>query len=389
MIKSMICLALFLWSSLYTYGQSLSGFPSDQVPCRWYGTNGNKDDVTISAAISALGTRNTRLVFDGGLWWVSNNVVFPSNLTLEIRSDTYFSVATNKTIGFIGNNLIAEDRAVFAGSGMVTGWARFPFRYSAWGPTNLVLIGSGYQTNTAADALALSTASVEAIVMNHSTNTNLVATARLVNHADSSNRTMQVDMLAVQGVNGTFTNLAAAEASIETLNVSTLNVSGNTGNVFKGFSARVQNTTNLQAQYWLTLTFTNEEWDTAGVFDPGVGSDPGDGRMLSAFVPKTNNVWVLHYGALTAAGYGFGAGYDYWILVSKNSTLATDGNSGSIGYGASGSGGSRSFGVGQGSLVFIPEAPYTNRYYIRVWNYKAGTTVPVAHRWFSGYQITQ
>ena len=109
-------------------GVSAPGFPVDNLgfaafsldtvtPATDYGAS--KDDVTLNAAITAIGAGQTTLYVEAGTWTLASNVTIPSNISIKIDHGTIFSVNSGKTITF-NSNFEAGTFQCFSGSGNVT-----------------------------------------------------------------------------------------------------------------------------------------------------------------------------------------------------------------------------------------------------------------------------
>lgn len=125
------------------HADSLStGIGSDVLAGNYGGRNG----LTLTNVIGLVSNRPCRVIIDGGDWDSTNNVTFPTNITLHIARGSRIRM-TNGTVLTINGGFEAGFYETFAGlgspSGTATGQASFLYRISEWGDLNTYNIGTG------------------------------------------------------------------------------------------------------------------------------------------------------------------------------------------------------------------------------------------------------
>ena len=104
---------------------------------------GARNGITLTNAIKQLDNRSVNLIIDGGVWQISNNVAFPSNMSVQITPGSWFNVYLGRKITFSNNAFVADCQLCFAGNGSATGTAKFLYRWPQWGNENRFVIGNG------------------------------------------------------------------------------------------------------------------------------------------------------------------------------------------------------------------------------------------------------
>ena len=79
-----------------------------------------KTGSTITNVIARI-TQPATLVFDAGMWTVSNSVTFDADMTIEMTPGCSFYIGTNVTMTFTDNDWLAGADRYFYGEGVATG----------------------------------------------------------------------------------------------------------------------------------------------------------------------------------------------------------------------------------------------------------------------------
>ena len=135
-------LALAFLISGSVLAQSLNKTPSSDVLVSAFGSDG-RTGTTLTNFITTYGTRELRAIIDGGKWDVTNNVTWPTNMTVSVTPGSWFEITNSVVMDFQSNSLEAADWALFAGSGSATGAASFLYRWPIWGDEGDFHIGDG------------------------------------------------------------------------------------------------------------------------------------------------------------------------------------------------------------------------------------------------------
>ncbi len=100
------------------------------VDARSY-NNGAFNDVTISAAITAIGSANKTLLLAPGTWTISANVTVPSNINLKFEQGSVLSIGAGYTFN-VNGPVDAPLSQIFSGSGLVRGKVLIPAVNPIW-----------------------------------------------------------------------------------------------------------------------------------------------------------------------------------------------------------------------------------------------------------------
>ena len=106
---------------------------------------GDRNSTTLNSVLSKLGTKETELVLDGGVWTITNDVTFASNICVRFEQGCWMNVYTGKTVTFNSGDLLASDKhqKLFDGYGVVTGNARFLLSQDEWTTNAWQVPGTG------------------------------------------------------------------------------------------------------------------------------------------------------------------------------------------------------------------------------------------------------
>jgi len=132
------------------------------VDARAYGTA--KTDVTIQAALTAIGAADRVLFISPTTWTLSNDVTVPANVTLSVPQGATISVDNGKTLT-INGHVNAGAYQIFAGAGTTT-VSTYPQDDAWWGSTqsanfnrsSILLLSENSNNASIANHLVLTTA---------------------------------------------------------------------------------------------------------------------------------------------------------------------------------------------------------------------------------------
>ncbi len=96
-----------------------------------YGDGTAFTDVTISSAISHIGSNTAFLMLTPGTWTISDDVTIPVNLPLIISAGAVISVDSGKTLT-INGDVKAGKYQIFSGSGSVAGMGAIEIVFPEW-----------------------------------------------------------------------------------------------------------------------------------------------------------------------------------------------------------------------------------------------------------------
>jgi hypothetical protein len=138
MMKRLLC-ALLLAAGLVpaAFSQHLGGSVVYLASSR-----GARTSATLNSLITAIGGNMATIALDGGVWTITANVTFPTNITVFIPQGSRFQIDTGINVAIRGD-FVAGHYRVFTGTGTATGPARFTHRIPEWGSTNQFDIGQG------------------------------------------------------------------------------------------------------------------------------------------------------------------------------------------------------------------------------------------------------
>lgn len=107
---------------------------------------GSRNGATLTNVITLLSNRACRLIIDSGDWDITNNVSFPTNVTLHVARGSRLRI-TNGIVVTVNGGFEAGFYEVFVGlgtpTGTATGNAQFLYRLSEWGSATSYNIGTG------------------------------------------------------------------------------------------------------------------------------------------------------------------------------------------------------------------------------------------------------
>ena len=136
--KAIVCVVALL--SLVVVGIAAL----DETPASWVIASnfGDRDYTTVTTVIAQVGSRSIDLYFDEGAWLITNNVTFPTNITVHVVEGAQFSIPTNVVLTFRGG-FEAGHYKVFGGLGTATGNGRFLWQKDSWGDSSQYQPGTG------------------------------------------------------------------------------------------------------------------------------------------------------------------------------------------------------------------------------------------------------
>ena len=120
---------------------------------------GDKNSITLTNLTTRIGqSRKVRLDIDGGVWTISNNVYFSTNLSILVYPGSYLDIQAGSTVTVDGAWLTGPWQC-FSNNGIATGDALFLYEYSQWTISNtlhdigtgLINIDGSYDTLTASN----------------------------------------------------------------------------------------------------------------------------------------------------------------------------------------------------------------------------------------------
>jgi hypothetical protein len=149
---------------------SLSQTPSSWILASAYGP---RNSWTLTNILNSIGSRRIRLILDGGDWIITNKIVFPTNVGLEIVEGARLSITSAISVGVMGQ-FYAGAYPAFTGPGSATGSAQYLYRYSQWGSVTQYNIGAGIldsalHTNTSFTMIAATTGTFGNVVASNTT----------------------------------------------------------------------------------------------------------------------------------------------------------------------------------------------------------------------------
>lgn len=82
--------------------------------------DGTKVWATLDDAITEIGSDNVELIIDSGTWAVTDDLIFPSNITLDFQNGAIFQISSSKTV-IINNHKCTNNQQIFdcTGTGKV------------------------------------------------------------------------------------------------------------------------------------------------------------------------------------------------------------------------------------------------------------------------------
>jgi hypothetical protein len=86
---------------------------------------------TLTAALTAIGSKSATLFIAAGVWKIDNDIIFPANLTLKFERGAIFVISHNVKV-VINCEIDAGPYQIFGGNGMVTGNIIAPYIYPQW-----------------------------------------------------------------------------------------------------------------------------------------------------------------------------------------------------------------------------------------------------------------
>lgn len=104
---------------------------------------GTRNSTTINSVLTAIGTNEFALIFDGGGWTISSDVSFPSNVLVNVSFGSQFVVSSNITVTLSNCVFAAGPYQIASGPGDVVGTPKFLYAYSEWGSN--VSVGTGIE----------------------------------------------------------------------------------------------------------------------------------------------------------------------------------------------------------------------------------------------------
>lgn len=169
-----ICTLIILsWMSLVTLG-----YAGDTLVLS---SRGPKDSMTMNAAITAIGDQESSVLVNDGLWWITNNVHVPTNMTVVIERGSVLSIATNIVVHMQGD-IIAGSYRIFTGSGTVTGTCQTTVN-PVWGAGTSLTGASYYITQAGLSQAVLAYSNAQEIVLAGLTN---VLHGQMTNYVSAS-----------------------------------------------------------------------------------------------------------------------------------------------------------------------------------------------------------
>lgn len=136
-MRHISALFVFAWMTLVSLGYAM-----DTIVVS---TRGPKDSMTLNSTLASIGTQSSSILLNDGLWWITNNVVIPTNVSMVVERGTVLSVATNISVTIYGD-IIAGAYRIFTGAGVVSGHCSSIID-PAWG-AGTGLLGQALYTTT-------------------------------------------------------------------------------------------------------------------------------------------------------------------------------------------------------------------------------------------------
>ena len=120
----------------------LSPTPASWVVASESAVGTNRNYSVVTGILARVGSRPINLIFDEGDWLLTNNVAFPTNVTVTVVEGARFVIPTNVALAFNGG-WQAGHYAVFEGEGTASGTAQFLWNVSEWGDPTQYQPGTG------------------------------------------------------------------------------------------------------------------------------------------------------------------------------------------------------------------------------------------------------
>ncbi|MCH8247090.1 MAG: tail fiber protein [Bacteroidetes bacterium] len=136
-MKTLLSILSFCLVSSVAVGDTL--FRKPEIMAKDYGpqTSG-----TLNKILTDLGSNPGTVVVSGGKWSMTNNLVFPTTMSLVIVPGSTLDIISGVSIG-INSELLAGDYLLFTGLGTATGTVKCLYRFTSWGSRTQYNIGDG------------------------------------------------------------------------------------------------------------------------------------------------------------------------------------------------------------------------------------------------------